>query len=688
MTAKLCTRCQSLSLEFFLAEDEPASVDSSDDDGSFEVVTSTSYNTSLSGLHASTSSGCNLCGMILGRIKDTLNVANEDDSKIVVLKVFDRYHRLAVHFKDQIFHLPVYCDALTGCDEEYKNPPHDVYPLSSPETIRLAASWLSECDKAHMPAFPNATIPTRVIDIGDSLDQKARLVITADNIDSYIGQRYATLSHCWGSGTNTQHSSITTSANLESRTRGIDLSELSKTFQDAIQVARGIGVQFLWIDSLCIVQDDPRDIDRECAEMSKVYACSYCTIAASDSIDGQGGCFKPFDKSNGRFFSFTCRSMDGSQSRNITIYQGFNSWLTTLDGPLQRRGWALQERHLSARILHFTKSRLLFECQKWYSSADRPHMRLKYAEQQNQGAIRLLRIRDSTYKNTRIFEGRVDNRNWIKICEDYSQRSLSFASDKLPALSGLAAWYRFQGDFYAAGMWRSSFAKDLIWRPGFRVNETTRERLVSTEYTLPGRGPRVGLERHRRRTDGLPTWSWASMNSAIVYLGYDATTALQSFLILDYDIQLAGINHCGSIKYAKVKVSGLVTQARAIQVQQFKNHSDWSQSTALLTSAEYSQIDPYADQPQLHVLVGDCAGGDTFRASFYIDVTDEVILPDCALLCLLACNIERYYEPDDPDIAGLVLRDARDGEWRRVGTFQARGDEMKRFNERRELILI
>jgi hypothetical protein len=172
------------------------------------------------------------------------------------------------------------------------------------------------------------------------------------------------------------------------------------------------------------------------------------------------------------------------------------------------------------------------------------------------------------------------------------------------------------------------------------------------------------------------------MNSAIVYLGYDASDVVLSAKILDFDIALAGVNRYGAIKHARVRLSGLTTRASALQVHGFKSHTDWYEAAA---PAQYSQVDA---RSLFNILVSDETSTDTFRATFYIDVTDDKIAPDEQLLCLLTCNMARYYEPDDPDIAGLVLRDVGSGEWARVGTFQTRGAEIKWFQDERVLVLV
>jgi hypothetical protein len=254
-----------------------------------------------------------------------------------------------------------------------KTPPCDVLSLEDPATLRLAASWLRECDYQHNCAgqyegFTGAMCmdfpASRLIDVGTAEEPHVRIIIPLEDFTFRSSEpAYATLSHCWGDASNSRHVSITTTTNLVSRKRNIDISGLPKTFRDAIQITREIGLRYLWIDSLCIIQDDPLDVDRECAVMSSIYNRCYCMIAASDSSNGDGGCFKLHPSSKTRTTSIQCRSIDGSNSATVTVYRGYDDWTTSLDGPLQKRGWALQERHLSPRVLHFTNTRILFECQ-------------------------------------------------------------------------------------------------------------------------------------------------------------------------------------------------------------------------------------------------------------------------------------------------------------------------------------
>lgn len=95
------------------------------------------------------------------------------------------------------------------------------------------------------------------------------------------------MSHCWGG---VAFNSLT-KANFSSFREIIPVSTLSKTFQNAIYIARYIGIEYIWIDSLCIIQDDLEDWRRESSLMATVYGGSHINLAASGASNGNVGCF-------------------------------------------------------------------------------------------------------------------------------------------------------------------------------------------------------------------------------------------------------------------------------------------------------------------------------------------------------------------------------------------------------------
>jgi hypothetical protein len=159
---------------------------------------------------------------------------------------------------------------------------HDVAECS--ENFQLARNWLRTCLKEHRDCRQNHDphfLPTRLIDIGDSRRGKisARLICTAESKD-VNSMRYLALSHCWG----TQRGKVvpkTVKSNLEDHLQELKLSSLSKTYREALIIAFKLRIRYAWIDSLCIIQDDAADFERECGQMNKVYSQATCTISVS-----------------------------------------------------------------------------------------------------------------------------------------------------------------------------------------------------------------------------------------------------------------------------------------------------------------------------------------------------------------------------------------------------------------------
>ncbi|KAF5675368.1 heterokaryon incompatibility protein [Fusarium circinatum] len=144
-------------------------------------------------------------------------------------------------------------------------------------------SWMRECVQNHSLCQSDGEepLPKRVVDVGPQDGSRApALYVSQGEIEPY-----AALSHCWGKSNLLR----TTTATLASRTQGIECSELSTTFQEAILVTRDLGLRYLWIDSLCIVQDDAADWQEQAMRMGDIYTSACVTISATGSSDGSGG---------------------------------------------------------------------------------------------------------------------------------------------------------------------------------------------------------------------------------------------------------------------------------------------------------------------------------------------------------------------------------------------------------------
>ncbi|KXX74049.1 hypothetical protein MMYC01_209826 [Madurella mycetomatis] len=221
-------------------------------------------------------------------------------------------------------------------------------PLSEPLRLQML-SWLKLCDKGHGCCEGNASLPSRLLDIRDlnciTLRESA-------NMQRHGGSnlRYATLSHCWGSSRNF----LATRETVFKLMRGFRFSEEApKTFSDAVHVAHGLGIPYLWIDPLCIIQDDVSDWDAEASRMADVYSNSYLTIAAASSDDDRKGLLQP------RSFQYATIKLNSPVGGSMLA--SFSWEGNRLFGgpiPLFQRGWVLQEQFLSPRNMIFSDEKV------------------------------------------------------------------------------------------------------------------------------------------------------------------------------------------------------------------------------------------------------------------------------------------------------------------------------------------
>ncbi|KAF4427555.1 hypothetical protein CGGC5_v014487 [Colletotrichum fructicola Nara gc5] len=203
--------------------------------------------------------------------------------------------------------------------------------------------------------FPDHPLPTRVLDVTAN---PPKLVITANL--SQKDERYIALSHCWGPSQPLR----TLKMNIGLHQDGIDLSSMPQTFKDAVAVTRYLGMRYIWIDSLCIVQDDVLDWEYEAARMADVYGFAYLVLGASSASDGTkgflgrrhysgGSVTVPCSASPRKFSKIHYRPV--LNHRKALFYANF-------DGPLSERGWAFQERALAKRFVSFGEFELQWAC--------------------------------------------------------------------------------------------------------------------------------------------------------------------------------------------------------------------------------------------------------------------------------------------------------------------------------------
>ena len=169
---------------------------------------------------------------------------------------------------------------------------------------------------------------------------------------------YTTLSHCWGQLAIKKLEKDT----LKDMVKKIAISELPKTFQDAVVVTRELGIRYLWVDSLCIIQDSAEDWATESSNMRLIYKNCILNIAATAAQDSSIGCF--FDRNTN--IVRPCR-IEITET-GIYDFLSSNAWFDdVISAPLNQRAWVVQEQLLAPRVLHFGKTQLFWECNETVS---------------------------------------------------------------------------------------------------------------------------------------------------------------------------------------------------------------------------------------------------------------------------------------------------------------------------------
>ncbi|EPE36412.1 hypothetical protein GLAREA_05750 [Glarea lozoyensis ATCC 20868] len=334
----------------------------------------------------------------------------------------------------------------------------------SASTLTLAQKWIADCTANH----PRCSIlekrtrwyPTRLLDCGKST-----------TLEGLTTENYSQLSD------------------------EIALLSLPKLYQDAVYIVRVLGIRYLWIDSLCIIQqgDDSTDWRHEITLMSDVYLNTFCNISAADAPDSNHSIFYSRDPSLARpeILNLEVGSL-------CTPYHTRDSYFwkdECSNARINTRAWVLQERLLSPRLLHFGANQVLWECREKdaaeiypnglprdFVSPLRPFKSIFHgssSESLTQGSLAGYEI-------------------WITIVQAYTACKLTFPSDKVVALSAIAkVMANILDDEYVVGMWRRYLERELLW--GLIDKPMASDEDIQT-----------GSESYRS-----PSWSWMATNKRV-----------------------------------------------------------------------------------------------------------------------------------------------------------------------------
>jgi hypothetical protein len=405
---------------------------------------------------------------------------------------------------------------------------------SSTKALHWTQLMIRKCTSHHRECLDSpegAPLPTRVLDLGVPGSPGSA---AEQDIKLYRSQAesapYACLSHCWG------HSGWmkTTALNIRENLDKIGFDKLPRTFREAVIFTRGLQIRYLWIDSLCIIQDDLEDWRRESVKMGMIYKGSAITLAASMASNNDGGCFSNGASANERGHKLDVDLSEYTQSE-IYIRECLDHDTVLKMAPLLGRAWAYQEHLLSTRYLHFGSTELIWECAEGISCecgfCNCEGGRATYA-----GTLHANQIRSGSVRPGRALTFGSDSSWWHGIVSSYSALGLTFPGDRLPGIAGLAKHLEhLYQTRYLTGLWMGTLLVDLLWY---------------TDHPT-----------YRPKDWRAPTWSWASIDSPVRFIHLPRNEISEHCSTIEANCMPIGQDQFGQVSSANIVVSGRLIQA-------------------------------------------------------------------------------------------------------------------------------
>ncbi|KAI0179847.1 heterokaryon incompatibility protein-domain-containing protein [Hypoxylon sp. FL1284] len=352
------------------------------------------------------------------------------------------------------------------------------------KSLDLVRFWYRGCRQHHgeckrtlegQTLNDDLNLPTRIIDVRNADSGYVRLVDTHGSLE-----KWAALSHCWGD----RRPTCTTHSNLQIHREGILLQGLPRTFRDAVAVTQSLGLGYLWIDTLCILQEDPEDWEREAPKMGQVYEHAEIVITAAGSGNAYEGCFVYFNSQPEVKIPYIKDGVIAGQL--IAQRESISACGGDTFHPLSKRAWTIQERVLARRTIYYTKKGIWWNCRHHGTTC--------------------IRHDGTSFEDVQLTPR---HQVWTGLLAQYLNCALSVSTDNLPAIEGIATRIASRrSDQYYHGCWTDDLPWQLVWY---------------------GNSPRLPeLSDH-------PSWSWSS-------------TAMSRRVFLDERTWKTMTNLCGPFK--------------------------------------------------------------------------------------------------------------------------------------------
>ncbi|CAN9146126.1 unnamed protein product [Alternaria alternata] len=476
--------------------------------------------------------------------------------------------KLELHLEQQTPHLesPVEATAVEF-RSRFDTPSPNLFrsvkleKLIDPVPLKQLNYWFHDCNTGHTKCSglqKDVELPTRVLDLCPMpsadvmiehvhewedlfLPSECRLVETTTG---QLG-KYATLSYCWGSGL----PFMTTKETLSSRKSGINFRDLPKTLQDAAMIARYLGLRYIWIDCLAIVQDDAADWEKESAVMADIYSNSYINIAASNASHCGAGFLGPRKMPLTKRIEI--RDDEGDLELYLVAQKTRNN--TLVRDPLYQRAWVLQEQLLPTRSIHFGSDNMLWRCPNGIEH-----------EEQNKQWTHLYTL-SAVVTCIGLPPGASFGQDaWFQLVRDYTSRGITYSKDKFPAISGvMTVLRRMTDDMSYAGLWKRNFLKWLLWIPKHDL--------------APFKRPDNWV---------APSWSFISGDGPVDYslgaLSYNMNASLREFCatLEECSVTPKGLNPLGELTAGFARITGSVVALTQIS-QNSEQHTYFSCSVQI-----------------------------------------------------------------------------------------------------------
>ncbi|OAL43532.1 HET-domain-containing protein [Pyrenochaeta sp. DS3sAY3a] len=434
---------------------------------------------------------CRMCGLVRDRlhnaIKQYIHKGAKGRYQNVMLQLHEASGKVwvrALNLKLGELRLYVHPDTSYTASKQWSTEFIDVEKI----TLPVAARVLNDCIYGRRQCSTPSTLadakeephphilPRRVLELHGSANDETPIVRLHE---TKPGEKalYCTLSHRWGN----LDQSKTTKTNIEVYRQGIPYDSLPKTFKDAILLTIKMGFTYLWIDALCIIQDNLIDWESQAPLMGGIFRDAVCTIVAHSAESSSCGFLSPADGSG--IVELRLNSSEPT-TENEKIYlgfpQGFQETLTT--SQVSSRGWVQQELVLSTRLLHLSRGSAHWECP--HTSEPKP-LGFTAAPQMH-----------SAWRKHRMRHLEQDlEASWVDFVEHYSACKLTYEKDRLVAIEGIAqVWMKNLGSQTTPKYQSGHFIQDprsLLW---------------------------AATRQHKSKSKSLPSWSWASIEGPVQFM--------------------------------------------------------------------------------------------------------------------------------------------------------------------------